>query len=181
MKALPPEEQSSLFKRLKTVRGVAKNGNYASVYGAGAPKIAKTAGISLDEAQKLHKAYWQKNWSVKAFASAQKTKEIRGQLWVYNPVSRFWYSLRNTKDIFSTINQSTGVFCFDTWLAVCRRDRPQLTGTFHDEQILVVKKGYREEVTAWLKETIEETNNILQLNRRLDIDIQFGDRYSHIH
>jgi hypothetical protein len=35
-------------------------------------------------------------------------------MWLYNPVSKFWYSAIY-KDIFSTLNQGTGVYCFDTW------------------------------------------------------------------
>ena len=45
-----------------------------------------------------------------------KTKSVNGSLWLFNPVSKLWYSLRAEKDIFSTLNQGTGTFCFDMWL-----------------------------------------------------------------
>lgn len=48
-------------------------------------------------------------------------------MWLFNPVSKFWYSLRYPKDIFSTLNQGTGVFCFDTWIANFMGERRQLT------------------------------------------------------
>lgn len=179
--AIASHDEHTRYKLLKTIRGIAKNTNYACVYGAGPPKIAKTAGISVQEAGTLHSAYWKRNWSVRAVANSLRTKSVGTQKWLFNPVSEFWYSLRHDKDKFSTLNQGTGVFCFDTWVAVVRRDRPQLTGQFHDEIITCVKKGYREEITSWLKGTIEEVNEILNLNRRLDIDVQFGERYSEIH
>ncbi len=179
--AIASTEEHHRYKLLKTVRGIAKNTNYAGVYGAGAPKIAKTAGITLEKAQELHTAYWKRNWSVKAVAAACKTKKLDGVTWLFNPVSRFWYYLRKEKDRFSTLNQSTGVFCFDTWLGYVRAERPQLTGQFHDEIILCVKKGYREEVEAFLKACISKTNALLKLNRELDIGVEFGDNYGAIH
>lgn len=181
--------------QLKTVRGIAKNTNYAGVYGAGAPKIAKTAGISLKEANALHKSYWQRNWSVKAVANACKTKTVTlvvkpGEIiphasqestWLFNPVSGFWYSLRNEKDKFSTLNQGTGVYCFDTWVAFVRAKRPQLTAQFHDEIVLCIKKGHREECTKMLKDAVKEANEFLQLNRELDVGVDYGDTYADIH
>lgn len=73
------------------------------------------------------------------------------------------------------------MFAFDTWLSVVRSDRPQLTGQFHDEIILCVLKGYREEVTRFLKDCIAEVNDLLRLNRELDVGVEFGDTYADIH
>ena len=53
-------------------------------------------------------------------------------LWLWNPVSELWYSLRYPKDIFSTLNQSTGVWCFESWIKKFREKRTQLTGQMHD-------------------------------------------------
>ena len=50
-----------------------------------------------------------------------------------------WYSLRFDKDRFSTLNQGTGAYCFDTWVKYILSKRPQLTGQFHDEVILEIK------------------------------------------
>lgn len=102
-------------------------------------------------------------------------------LWLFNPVSKFWYSLRFPKDIFSTLNQGTGVFCFDSWIKKFREKRKQLTGQFHDEIILTVRKGHREACEKLLKDAIKETNEELKLNRELDVDVQFGDNYAEIH
>lgn len=170
------------YKRLKTIRGIAKNTNYAAVYGAGAPKVAKTAGIPVSKASTILKAYWNRNWSVKAVAAAQEVKTLKdGSTWLYNPVSTFWYSLRSEKDRFSTLNQSTGVFCFDVWLMFIEKVRPEFTGQFHDEVILTVKKGFREQVTELLRDALRKTNEFLGLNRELGIDVQFGSNYGQIH
>lgn len=177
--------------KLKTIRGIAKNANYACQYGAGASRIAITAGIGMDEAKQLHKTYWEKNWAIKACAEDQVVKTVNDQKWLYNPISGFWYSLRTEKDRFSTLVQGSAVYCFDIWVSHVLADRPQITGQFHDEIILTVDKGhaYFDEETHkyygplvdWLKECIAQTNDFLELNVLLDIDVQVGDNYADIH
>lgn len=168
-------------KVIKDGRKRAKPVNYGGVYGQMPKGLAQTTGMPLAQAKKLHKIYWERNWSVKAIAESRTVKTLRGQMWVYNEVSKFWYSLRYEKDIFSTTNQGTGVFCFDTWIKFFRSKRPQLSGQMHDEVILEIKKGHREEAEALLKWAIQETNKQLKLNRDLDVDVDFGDSYADIH
>lgn len=163
------------------VRHKAKTANYACVYGASGETVARGAGMSKSEGVELVKKYWERNWSVNAIAAEQVTKDCLGSMWLLNPVSKFWYSLRYEKDIFSTLNQGTGVYCFDVWIKNIMAKRPQLTGQFHDEIILTVKKGEREQLITLLKEAIQKTNKQLKLNRGLDVDIQFGDSYAEIH
>ena len=119
--------------------------------------------------------------AIKAVAAEQKVKTVDEQMWLFNPISRFWYSLRFEKDIFSTLVQGSAVYVFDTWVSHILADRPQLTGQFHDEIILTVKKGKQEEIKEWLKDCIRQVNDFLKLNVKLDIDVQFGHRYSEIH
>jgi len=102
-------------------------------------------------------------------------------MWLYNPVSKLWYSLRYEKDRFSTLNQSTGVFCFDSWIREFRSVRPQLTAQFHDEVVLTVKQGAEDKCRKMLKDAINRVNDKLKLNIKLDVDIQFGPDYSRIH
>ena len=113
------------------------------VYGAGAAKISTSIGIDIDFAKNLHRLYWERNKAVKQLASSVrikvifkdstakifKSKQLLGlsrednnrfmesveELWVKNPVNNFWLSLRGLKDIFSAINQNTGVYCFDLY------------------------------------------------------------------
>lgn len=178
-------------KTIRPIRDIFKNGNYACQYGAGAPRLAITAAISLEEAQKVHKAYWTKNWAIKEVASQQRVKVVNDQMWLLNPISGIWYSLRYEKDIFSTLVQGTASYVFDLWVKNILEEREQLTGQFHDEIIICVKEGYskyNEEARKWegpvvdfLRRMIDKTNQQLNLNRELDIDVQFGRRYSDIH
>lgn len=168
-------------KSKSRIRDMAKNGGYAMQYGAFPPKLVKTLGISLAVAQQLFDGYWKLNWAIKKVASVQKTKTVDGMKFLYNPVSGFWYYLKNEKDIFSTLIQGTAAYVFDVWVSHVLKKRRQLTAQFHDEIVLVVKKGFREQATKYLTDAIIETNKVLKLNRELAIGIQFGDRYSEIH
>lgn len=183
--------KAGLNKAVKRIRDIAKNCGYACQYGAGVPRLMITGGIDRDAAQRLHDAYWKLNWAVKKVASQQKYKTVDGQMWLYNPISHLWYSLREQKDIFSTLVQGTAAYVFDLWVQFILEEREQLTGQFHDEIIIEVKEGhstYNEETRKWegpivdfLKKMITKTNDKLKLNRELDIDVQFGQRYSDIH
>ena len=174
-------EKTPMYKALKVIRAVGKKGNYTAVYGAGAAAIARSIGRPLSEGERFKDAYWKRNWSVLAIAEEQLVKKVLGGMWLYNPVSQFWYNLRYEKDRFSTLNQGTGVYCFDRWIMEFRKRRPQLTGQMHDEIIVTIKKGHREELTKLLKEAVAVVNDELKLNRELDISVEFGDSYASIH
>lgn len=165
----------------KGVRDTYKTINYQCIYGAGVEAIARATKKSLKEAKKLHEAYWGKNWAVKEIAKNAKVKECLGTKWIWNPVSKLWYSLRYDKDRFSTLNQSTGVFCFDTILKFLLEARPQISGSYHDEGILQVRLNHREQCKELLNEVIEKANNQLKLNVPLKIDVKFGSHYDLIH
>jgi len=179
------EQQAQAHKdgteRFGAERAKAKTANYACVYGAGGATVARGADMTKQEGVNLVEKYWERNWSVKKIAEAQKTKRCLDSMWLFNPISKFWYSLRTDKDRFSTLNQGTGVFCFDMWIHNFMSNRAQITGQMHDEVILTVKKGHRDEVTKLLKDAIQLTNKQLKLNRDLDIDVQFGNSYAEIH
>lgn len=155
--------------------------NYACVYGAGGATVARSAGISELEGNKLVEAYWKRNWAVKAIAENTKVKVANKRKWQYNPVSGFWYSLRHDKDRFSTLNQGTGVYCFDSWVKEVRKGGLITIGQFHDEIIVPTPIGAREKVTQFLKDCVGNVNKQLKLNRTLDIDVQFGVSYAGIH
>ncbi len=162
-------------------RKLGKAANYACVYGAGGATVARSANITEAEGNKLVEAYWKRNWSVEAIAKSQTVKQCRRQKWLYNPVSKLWYSLRAEKDRFSTLNQGTGVWCFDTWVKYQRQKGLPIIGQFHDETINLVKEKNKDKAAEVLRWAIEETNKELNLNRELDIDVQFGVNYSQIH
>lgn len=114
-------------------------------------------------------------------AEDQRVKTIDGQMWLYNPINGFWYSLRYEKDKFSTLVQGTAAYVFDEWLRLIRSKRNQLTAQFHDEFVLEIKKGNRNKCNALIRWAMDELNKKLNLNRELDCDIQYADRYSGVH
>ncbi len=175
------EYKSGISKRISPIRSIFKNGNYACQYGAGPQRLSLTANISLKKAQQVWDTYWEKNWAIKEVAKHQTVRTVRGQMWLLNPISGFWYSLRYEKDIFSTLVQGSASYVFDEWVREFRKVRPQLTAQFHDEVVLCIKKGFREQAIKMLDDAITTLNNRLKLNRELGIGTQFGARYSHIH
>jgi len=166
---------------LKALRKNYKVVNYSATYGVGAAKLSRTTGMSVPQSQALLDAYWNRNWSVKKFSEDQKIRQINGEMWVQNPVSGFWHSLRYEKDVFSTLNQSTGAYCFDKWVAYYRTRRPNIIGQFHDESINLVKEGEQNEHSDALNWAVKKLNQKLKLNVDLGIDIQYGQRYSDVH
>jgi hypothetical protein len=166
---------------IKHLRKAYKVVNYSATYGVGAAKLARETGKSEREARALLDAFWQRNWSVDKIAKGLRVREVHNGMWVQNPVSKFWYSLRSDKDRFSTLNQGTGVFCFDSWVAICRKNGLQTIGQFHDEIIAVVPLGEEQKAQDILKQAVSKVNEKLQLNVPLGCDVQFGNTYASIH
>lgn len=173
--------EKNKYKELKTIRGIAKSGNYACQYGAYPPKLSKTCGITIERAQQLFDGYWKLNWAIKEVASRQKIITVDGEMWLLNPISGFYYSLRKKNDIFSTLIQGTASYVFDLWVENILKVRPQLTAQFHDEVVLLVREENVTRLSDLCHEALRETNEHLKLNRELGIGVQVGDRYSQIH
>lgn len=178
------EEYKSAEKKdsgIKAIRHTYKQGNYACQYGAGIQRLALTVGCSRAVAESIHNAYWKRNWSIRQVAEDQTTKVCNGRMWLYNPISKFWYSLRAEKDKFSTLVQGSAVYCFDMWVREVRRFGWKITAQFHDEVVTNIDKRSEDAVRIQFKEAISRVNSKLKLNRQLDIDTQFGNDYSEIH
>ena len=176
--------------KVKKARKNGKTTNYASVYNAGAAKIAQAAGVDLATGQLLYGAYWKLNWSVKAIADEQVViKDSRGGKWLINPINGFCYSLRKESDRFSTLAQGTGSYFFDMWVDNILTamhtlfGRKTLTGSFHDECIICMGDSEKNRImiAAIIKEAVEKVNKDYGLRRALGCDTQFGSRYSEIH
>jgi len=105
------DKHNSGERSLKALRKNYKVVNYSSTYGVGASKLARETGMSKSEAKTLLDAFWSRNWAIEKVASTLQVRELFGGMWLKNPVSGFWYSLRSDKDRFSTLNQGTGVYC----------------------------------------------------------------------
>jgi hypothetical protein len=179
------EEDEQLYNEgkkpeVKAIRKAYKATNYSAIYGVGPPKLARSLDIKEKEAKALLNAYWERNWSVKKVSEEQYIKTLKdGSMWLKNPVSGFYYSLRYEKDIFSTLNQSTGVYCFDTWVMFARKLGVEVIGQFHDE--VVIATDDPDGVQEKLQKAIQQTNDKLQLNVPLGIDVQRGKNYADVH
>ena len=121
------------------------------------------------------------NWAVKKTASVQIVKTIREQMWLKNPINGFYYSLRQMKDVFSTLVQGTASYVFDLWVKFILEKRKQLTAQFHDEIVLCIKQGFEKQCEELVRSAIVKLNETVKLNRELGIDVQFGLTYGDIH
>jgi DNA polymerase I-like protein with 3'-5' exonuclease and polymerase domains len=176
---LPPEKQKAEYDRIKKIRKQYKPINYAAVYGAQPTRVSRETGMSKSKAAELLDAYWDRNWSVKKVAEEQYTKEVGGYTWLKNPVSGFWYELRYDKDRFSTLNQGTAVYVFDSWLARAGLYGYMGNAQFHDETAASVKN--EKSASEALTKGIERLNSDLQLNVDFGIDIKTGRNYAEVH
>jgi DNA polymerase I-like protein with 3'-5' exonuclease and polymerase domains len=176
------ETDEQRYKRLKAMRGPAKVTNYSSLYGVGKVKLAREAGMKVKEAEALINAFWDMNWAIKKVAKDAYIKTLPdGSMWVKNPVSGFYYSLRNDRDVWSTLNQGTGVFVFDMWVLKCRAKGVVFPMQYHDEHLSYVKIGNEDRQKKLLQDAMREVNETLKLNVEITSDIQFGDNYADVH
>lgn len=181
LKNMTIDESKVLKTKIAEIRDRSKKSNFAAVYGAGIPKIALTARIPISLSRIFYKAYWRRNHSVKKIANSCKIRTVGSQMWLHNPVSQFWYPLKLEKDKFSTLNQSTAVYVFDTWVRKVRSKGIKLCGQYHDELIAPVTIGNESRMQQTIKDSMDEANKELQMKIEFGISVQFGDRYSDIH
>ena len=175
------ENPEQRYNRIHAVRKKAKVVTYSAMYGVGAAKLSRETGMTEGEAKALLDAFWEINWAVKRVSSQVRKRELFNGVWLFNPISGFWHSLRNEKDSWSTLNQSTGVYCFDTWVSLCRDKGIKGVGQFHDEIIALVKEGEEGNVEAIMHEAAIQLNDKVKLNVPLGTDVQFGKTYADIH
>jgi hypothetical protein len=172
-------ETTDKGRAIHKIRKAYKPVNYSAMYGVWAPKLARETGKSVAESGRLLTAYWERNWAVKKVAAAQYVKEVGGYTWLKNPVSGIYHELRYDKDRFSTLNQSTGVYIFDSWLARCRLYGYMGQMQFHDETGASVADKTRTQ--RIMEAAVEKLNDDLTLNVIIGIDVKFGISYSDVH
>lgn len=173
------EPEGDRHKRIHKTRKKFKPVNYAAVYGVQPPKLSRETGMSKSECKQLLDAYWSRNWAVLECVKPLKVKKVGINNWMLNPVSGFWYQLRYDKDRFSTLNQGTGVYLFDSWLARCKLFGYMGVMQFHDETGGLSKD--EDHTLDSMKKAIEKLNQDLNLNVALDIDVKFGRNYAEVH
>jgi DNA polymerase I-like protein with 3'-5' exonuclease and polymerase domains len=183
------EEELELYKagdkevksRLKPIRDIYKVANYSCIYKVGAEKLGKTVGMKTREAKALIQSYWDRNWSIKQLPNDIEVKTINDQMWLLNPVSRLWYSVRSERDIFSTLNQGTGAFVFDVWLKYMMSEGVIPFLQYHDEMVALIEEGREGETKRIIEESMVKVNDLLKLNVVIGVDVQFGQTYADVH
>ena len=175
------DEDKVRYKNIKKIRQEAKVVNFSATYSVGAKTLARNMKVDVKKAQKVLDAYWERNKAIKQFCATVERKTVRGQMWAKQPVSGFWYSLRQEKDIFSTINQGTAVYVFDTWVKYTRQQSIKIAFQVHDEQSFEFEAGKEDEIREKIKKAIDLTNEELKLNIKVDCSVDFGKRYTDVH
>lgn len=166
----------------KEERTKAKIVNFSSTYGVGAKTLARNMKTSEKEAKKILETYWERNWAVKRFSESCEVKTVDNQMWVRQPVSRFWISLRSNKDVFSSVNQSTAVYVFDTWVKYLREEGLKISMQMHDEVMIIVPNSVSQEETKLkVNKAIQKVNEELKLNVEIKCSIDFGINYKEVH
>lgn len=173
--------EKDLMDRLKASRHKAKTTNYSSLYGVTPPTLARTLGILEKEAQKLIQGYWTVHWAVKDVTKTFNIKTVGDELWILNPISRFRHHLRNEKDAFSTVNQSSATYCFNIWVWNITNTGIWPISNGHDDTLLRCNEGEEEKVKKIVIKAMEQTNRQLKLNIKLDCEVQVGDNLSETH
>jgi len=166
---------------LDGVRKKFKVVNYAAVYGIQALSLSRDLRITTKEAQSMLDAYWERNWAVPKAMKSIRIKVVDMRRWVLNPVSGFWYELRHEKDIFSTINQSTGVFIFDSFVFKLIENNLIPALQFHDEVLLYVDCNDLHKAEKVLESSIQDVNQEISLNVEIKYDAKIGDNYAEVH
>ena len=178
----PSEDDLKEFKRLKKVRHTAKTTNFSATYNAGYKKIAETAKISEAEGKKLFDIYWKRNWAIKEVVKNLKTKEIEGQLWVYNPLSKLWYYVAAEKDLFSTLNQGSGVWVFDNWLMEIKNiSDMKFTLQYHDEFVTTFPTEDLDKNKPLFQKAMDNVNKKLNMNVTFSVSVDIGNNYAECH
>ena len=182
---------------------IRQNGNITitgnCTYGAGAAKISESCDIPLKEAKKLHKGYWDMNWSVKKFAKDRIVKKVKGHnwlqygkkkgglkevqetTWIWNEFSKMWLFLKNDKDRFSACNQNFGVKIFDVWgyFLIEKGIKPIFQS--HDEFLWYCKEEDVERDLEIVRQSVKRLNNVFKPPVPLEIDYKVGKNYAEVH
>lgn len=174
-------DEKQLMDKLKAARHKAKTTNYASLYGVTPPTLSRNLGITQNEATKLIDAYWRIHWAVKAVTKTFNIKKIGDELWILNPISKFRHNLRHEKDAFSTVNQSSAVYCFNMWLYNITQEGIWPMLQTHDDLAIRCDEKAVEIVKDVINKSMDKLNRQLKLNVALACEVQIGDNLSETH
>jgi len=175
------DELSNEFVKVSKIRSASKTVNYAATYGASPKKIAETADISMKEAETLHKAYWDQNWSVKHFAESLEVKTVDGRNWIYSPFSKIWLLLTSDHIRFSAVNQNFGAKVFDTLLYFLIQRGVNPIMSIHDELSFYIDEGQEDWATEMIEESIQKVNEVFKQPIKFESGPEFANSYGNVH
>jgi len=178
---LDKDDSKKLMDDLKESRAKGKTTNYASLYLVGAATLGRNLGISKRQGQELIDAYWKIHWAVKTVSETFKMKTVEGQKWIFCPISKFWHPIRNSKDAFSVVNQSSAVYCFNMWLWNITNQGVWPILQTHDDQLLRCKEEDTKKYVDITNNAMISVNEQLQLNVPLACETQIGDNFAETH
>jgi len=175
------EKHKSGEENYKEYRQKAKTANFALTYKCGIATLVRQTGLKEKQAKLLSDAYWKRNKAILDVKESLKIKTVGNHKWLQNPVSGFWYSLRNDKDKFSTLNQGTAVYCFDRWLYYVRQSGIKVNFQVHDEWSSCTEVENKEIYEQKVKKAVELVNNELKLNITIGCSLDWGYSYTECH
>jgi hypothetical protein len=175
----PSQEDKKRFSSLKIIRTKSKIVNFSATYKVGLKTLIRNSGMKAEEAKRTLDTFWERNKAILQIERNLKIRHIDGKMWLQNPTNMFWYSLRNEKDKFSTLNQGTAVYVFDIWIGFMRRMGIKIAYQCHDEVMFNTKK--KEKTKEMIKDSMQMVNNLLKLNIEVGCSVDFGKNYAEIH
>jgi hypothetical protein len=165
----------------KEARQKAKVVNFSATYKVGAKTLARNGGFKESFAKKLLEVFWKRNKAILQVEASLNVKTVNRQQWQQNPVNGYWYSLRNEKDKFSTLNQGTAVYVFDIWVTYLRKLGIKIALQYHDEVLFNVPLDKIEETKLLVQEAMRLTNERLKLNVVIGCSADVGNNYYECH
>ena len=163
-------------------RDQAKTFLYALIYGAGAAKIGKIVGTTLEEGQNLIRTYMSKVPALKRLRSqvdnAAKTKLISG-------LDGRQLHIRSYHAALNTLIQGAGAIICKQWLVQMMHHAKdldvRLVASIHDEYQFEVHNKDIKEFCAITKTAIQEAQEILHVKCPLDNHYKIGTTWAETH
>lgn len=185
----------------KPYRSKSKNGFYAILYGAGAPKVASTLGIPETKGKEALEAFWEANpGTAKLKANLEKYWEFKGKSKYLPAIDGRILLTRKKSALLNTIFQSCGAIamdyacCFlDVWLGGIRFDekrRPyynykgyvvRRVGYHQDEYTFECHPDIAEEIVEMLVKAIAKAGQLLKIKVPLEGEGKVGKSWKEIH
>lgn len=174
---------SKELQRFDSVRDKAKTTSYSALYGVGPAKLAKELGVLKSYAEKLLKAYWDKNWAVVTFANSAAVTEWNNLRWIEHPFTKIKYEFRKDYSKFSSLNQGLGSWVVGRWIKKMRNLGIKITFFMHDEvQIIEMDSKKSIQYTLDLAQSaMDEVNSELCFVIPIKIDAKTGKNYGQTH